>query len=609
MVYPPQTTNKKEEKVLTPLEAYLKDLLLVRLGTNDITTAMASKQLLRFPWSDTNLDCGALITKYLLKACRKGRYKTISNVVSLISKLKKSKPEVMTRITDAVLEELQYSMEAPTMRDQQRSLIYAKLLGEMHCEGLISGSMIFEQLYNFVNFDHDIPAILREAKSSEEESSGNYIGKSLTITEAIQENEEMNEEELHAEKQESSATVAVSRYAKFDPRVPSSLDPETSVFRIKLICTLLDNSSHSLVSTSNISKLEKFMATFQRYLFIKKNLPADIEFSILDTFDIIDSRLKSMKKDKKKQVPSLRLKTWLECHNVVVTNEELSAITEEKLTRRLFAQAGLKIETSEHDTGDDFDEFVEQDLSVNSHDDDSIDNYSSDESSEDSVAANSVDDKSEEEIEVESEEEDDDEEADDEEESLENDNNMIDEAAFQEVHLRQLEDEAFERELRKLTLDALEKGKNAARTAATAKVSDTMPSASQFMGKKEFTHNNLTLGGETGMAFKLIKRGHRGRVESKDIIVPSDTSLAKAATKQDDEAAKERDMLKARVLRYEADSANQAFSDVYMDFARSNEGQNRHLTMEDIDRNFGSTKTFNRRGNSGRGSGRRLWQS
>ena len=73
MVYPPQTTNKKEEKVLTPLEAYLKDLLLVRLGTNDITTAMASKQLLRFPWSDTNLDCGALITKYLLKACRKGR--------------------------------------------------------------------------------------------------------------------------------------------------------------------------------------------------------------------------------------------------------------------------------------------------------------------------------------------------------------------------------------------------------------------------------------------------------------------------------------------------------------------------------------------------------
>ncbi len=611
MVQPPQTANRREGKVLRPLEAYMKDLLLVRLGTNEIAIAAVSKQLLRYPWSDASLDCGALVTKYLLKACRKGRYKSISAVVSLIAVLKKTKPEILTRVVDAVLEELQYAMETPSIRDQQRSIIYAKLLGELHSESLVSGSMIFEQLYNFVNFDHEIPEALRFSNTVEEEPCvKNPLIGSLAITEAINEDEEMDEVKLQAQKSETQKPVAASQHSRFDPRVPSLLDPETSVFRIKLICTLLDSSSSSLVTSSSIPKLEKFLAALQRYLFIKSNLPADIEFSILDTFDIIDSKLKTMKNDRKKQISSLRYTSWLESHNAVVAAEELDATSEERSKRRLFAQAGLKVDASDNEIEDDIDDLPENDI----HSNESLDNGSLHSSDDDecdaSEDAHSVDDETEgglDEI---------DEESDEDDEDATFDQEANDEADAHDEYMRKIEDEAFERELRKLTLDALEKGKNTARTLATAKVSDAMPSASQFVGKKEFMSNtssssnaSFALGGEAGMAFKLIKRGHKGRVEARDIVVPSDTNIAKVATKQDNEAAKERDILKARVLQYEAESANQSFSsdNNYMDQTRFSENRNRQvLTMEDIDRNFGTSSS---RGNNGRGSGRTLWRS
>ncbi len=611
MVQPPQTSARKNAKVLTPLEAYVKDLLLFRLGTTDTTTAFVSKQLLRYPWSDPNLDCGALITKYLLKACRKGRYNSISAVAALISSLKRTKPEILSRITDAVLEELQYAMENPSIRDQQRSIVYAKLLGEMHCQALVSGSIIFEQLFNFVNFDHQIPEALREISSNEQKTSSSILGGPMAITGTIQEDEEMEEEDLQVDPADTEVEpVAVSKHSKFDPRVPSFLDPESSVFRIKLICTLLDSSSSCLVSSGSALKLEKFMAAFQRYLFIKSSLPADIEFSILDSFDIIDSKMKAIKKDSKKKIASLRYKTWLESHNAVVASEELDSLSEERSKQRLLSQAGLKVIGSENGNDnilcDDLDDSVGDDSSFNSHDNESIDrgsvnSFVDDGSvSEESEDAHSMDDVSEDDMNSESEEDDDD-----------TFDQEIDEVAAQEDHLRQLENEAFERELHKLTMDALEKGKNTARTVATAKVSDSMPSASQFARKKLSQDSTLALGGETGMMFQLIKRGHKGRVEAKGIVVPSNTNLAKIATKQDDEAARERDMLKARVLQYEAESADQGFrGDVYMEQTEiRGRPAGQALTMDDIDRNFG-TSSFKRREHGGRGSrNRTLWRS
>ena len=103
----------------------------------------------------------------------------------------------------------------------------------------------------------------------------------------------------------------------------------------------------------------------------------------------------------------------------------------------------------------------------------------------------------------------------------------------------------------------------------------------------------FALGGGAGISFHLLKKGHKGKMEAKEIIVPTDTNLAKAAGKQDDAAARERDMIKARVLQYEAESAEAQFSggsgNVYIEQDKLQVIRNRPLSMDVIDRNFGTS--------------------
>lgn len=605
MVQPPQKKTEKKIKILSPMEEYIKELLLDRLDKSNIS--FVSKQLMRLPWSDESIDCGEIVVKYMLKVCRRGRYNSISSVASLVSSCKKGKPEVCTRIIDTLLEELRFIMEKPSMRDQQRAIVYAKLFGELHNFSLVSSQIIFGQLYDFVNFGHAIPDSIRNA-SVENQHQGEIpmpskLKSSLGVTEAIQEDEELEEEDecdkpdeekddKEIENQEV-APIPVSPFAEFDPRVPSMIDPPSAVFRIKLICTLLDSCASSLVSATNLPKLDMFLAAFQRYIFIKDFLPTDIEFSLLDTFDLLESCSKIAKKDNKKGTIS-RYKNWIDAHNAVIKHEELEKSHESKMNRRLLHQAGLLATLDQ------------QDLQGVDSDDEMSTNSIEDEDNSDSGEEMSED-------EMESEDDDsEDEEGSDEDDEHDDDDEVLLQMQQQEEEERKKrEDECFEQELRKLTMDALEKGKNAARTMASTKVSGTMPSASQFIRGKKTSQDSIdlssnqgsifALSGASGMNFQLIKRGRKGKAEAKSFVVPTDTNLAKIATKHDDEAARERDMLKARVLRYEAESAENYTGDVYMDQGSLPEVRNRTLRNIDIDKQFGKSTTTRSTPYSGRG--------
>jgi regulator of nonsense transcripts 2 len=119
--------------VYPPLDGYLRHLLMVRLQPTESSVAFVSKQLIRFPWADRSKQCGMLICKIMLKTCRRGRYKAIQAVACVAAKLRRHKPEVCIRLIDAVLEELQWSMEHPAFKDQQRTITVARLLGELYC--------------------------------------------------------------------------------------------------------------------------------------------------------------------------------------------------------------------------------------------------------------------------------------------------------------------------------------------------------------------------------------------------------------------------------------------------------------------------------------------
>jgi regulator of nonsense transcripts 2 len=181
-------------------------------------------------------------------------------------------------------------------------------------------------------------------------------------------------------------------------------------------------------------------------------------------------------------------------------------------------------------------------------------------------------------------------------ETDEEDDYEDDEEFDEEAYMLQLEEEAFERELRMLTMEAIEKGKNASRK----QVGDSMISGSQIIKRKPtdvtksswsdtLTPNaGVALGGEVGISFQVLKKGSKGKIEVKELVVPVDTNLAMAATRHDDAAAKERDEIKQRVLRYEAQSESSG-GNVYLEQERLQRNRNRPLSMEEIDKNFGTT--------------------
>ena len=124
-------------------------------------------------------------------------------------------------------------------------------------------------------------------------------------------------------------------------------------------------------------------------------------------------------------------------------------------------------------------------------------------------------------------------------------------------------------------------------------MADSMPTGSHIIRKKPGETDHVpafALGGKTGISFQLLKKGSKGKMEAKQFFVPSDTNLAAVATKQDDKAAKERDMIKARVLQYEAESAEADLTggNVYLEQEKLQVIRNR-LSMDEIDRNFGTS--------------------
>ena len=632
---PPQTATRKKVKEYPPLEAYLRHLLLVRLEASEAVVSMVSKQLVRLPWFEPSYQCAALVCKLMLKACRKGRYKTIEAVAAVAAKLRTQRAagEVPIRLTDAVLEELRWTLEQPNFRDQQRIITYTRLLGELHVVGIVSASTIIDQLYEFINFGHLIPESLRQASKEFTKATvvdpGDSSSASLPVynsagkvSQVIQEDEEMEDEELVTnivEVEEAPKPVAVAPYSIYDPRVPSAKDSSTSTYRITLVCTLLETSARALVARPNTPRLKSFFAAFQRYLFTKTVLPTDVEFALLDTFDVVDSHWKRVwtgRGGPSSDMGFPRYTNWLDAHTATIAAEQSEATFQAQKRARLEALADESKSLPEVSSTDDDPEetslFHDEEESASSGEDDEDGSVSV--KSKDSAAVDVILDEHGNDMDVARDEEngdsdevdnvdEEDGESDpsDEEEDEDDDYEEDEEEEFdEEAYMLQLEEEAFERELRMLTMEAIEKGKVTSRK----QVDDSMISGSQIMKRKpsdssKFTsssyntdvapNNNIALSGGTGISFQVIKKGNKGKIELKELVVPVDTNLAVAATRHDDAAAKERDEIKQRVLRYEAQSESTTGGNVYLEQGRLERNRNRPLSMDVIDKNFGTS--------------------
>ena len=239
-VIPPEPKARKQKKVLTLVQQYIHHLIKSKLEHSTVESVI--KSLRKLPWSQEEEGVEFHVIKASFSVARK-KYVSVSVLADCLSGLSKYKPNTIILLVDRVIEELTRGLEMPRKRQPQRMLSLVRLLGELYNYSVLSSPLIFEILYLIINHGHEV---VRE---------------------------------------ESSTTTPVEKY---NPKVATDMDPPSDCFRPQLVCELLNTSARYFMKGPSRGKLRNFLILFQRYLLSKPQLPAHVEFDILDLFDALE---------------------------------------------------------------------------------------------------------------------------------------------------------------------------------------------------------------------------------------------------------------------------------------------------------------------------------
>ncbi|XP_039617229.1 regulator of nonsense transcripts 2 isoform X2 [Polypterus senegalus] len=203
-----------------------------------VTTEKVLRQMRKLPWQDPE-------TKNYLICCMVNiwnvKYNSIHCVANLLAGLVAYQEDVGIHVVDGVLEDIRLGMEVNQPKFNQRRISSAKFLGELYNYRMVESAVIFRTLYSFISFGVN---------------------------------------------PDGSA---------------SPLDPPEHLFRIRLVCTVLDTCGQYFDRGSSKRKLDCFLIYFQRYIWWKKSLdvwtkdhpfPIDIDYMISDTLELLRPKMK-----------------------------------------------------------------------------------------------------------------------------------------------------------------------------------------------------------------------------------------------------------------------------------------------------------------------------
>ncbi|CAH2275597.1 regulator of nonsense transcripts 2 isoform X1 [Pelobates cultripes] len=203
-----------------------------------VTTEKVLRQMRKLPWQDPE------VKEYVISCMiniYNVKYNSIHCVANLLAGLVLYQEDVGIHVVDGVLEDIRLGMEVNQPKFNQRRISSAKFLGELYNYRMVESAVIFRTLYSFITF------------------GVNTDGSS------------------------------------------SALDPPEHLFRIRLVCTILDTCGQYFDRGSSKRKLDCFLVYFQRYVWWKKNLdvwtkdhpfPIDIDYMITDTLELLRPKMK-----------------------------------------------------------------------------------------------------------------------------------------------------------------------------------------------------------------------------------------------------------------------------------------------------------------------------
>ncbi|XP_066925747.1 regulator of nonsense transcripts 2-like isoform X2 [Clytia hemisphaerica] len=202
------------------------------------TTEKVLRQMRKLPWKEEKIKPYAVKCMINVWNIKFNNIRCLANMLAGISDYH---DDVAISVVDGVLENIRLGMETNVFRDNQRRLSSIKFLGEMYNYRLIDSQLIFSTLYLMLTF-------------------GACVDMSL-----------------------------------------SELDPPEHLFRIRLICTLLDTCGQYFDRGSTKKKMDCFLIFFQLYIRQKKEsecwnencpFPRDVDFMIADTIESMRPKLK-----------------------------------------------------------------------------------------------------------------------------------------------------------------------------------------------------------------------------------------------------------------------------------------------------------------------------
>lgn len=224
-----------------PVHIYVRYLLCECLNRSTIDNVL--QKIKKLDWNDKKLAkfvINCMIGAYNLK------FYNIRYLAALLAALNKEHQWISVAVVDGVVEDILLMMELNELHFNQRRIPMIRYFGELYNYRLSDSSLVFKILYSLITYGVNYP-----------------------------------------EPDHSLTQVPLSQ-----------LDSPDNLFRVKLVCDLLDTCGQYLSSGQEKKKLDCYMLFFQRYYWCKKHIymlhpycmaksgnqfPASVEYLYNDT--------------------------------------------------------------------------------------------------------------------------------------------------------------------------------------------------------------------------------------------------------------------------------------------------------------------------------------
>lgn len=513
-VKPPE--RAKQAKVeYTMVQKYARYLVIEKLDARGVDVDDVILSIRKLPWADPTHQIEEHVTEAVLHLAR-NKYVSIPVLADCLSGLAENLSNLIIRITDRLFEEVQRSLDVPYKREPQSQLGFVRLIGELYNFEVLSSANIFDLLYHTINYGHNVPV---------DGSTAASVGQNIVL--------------------QSPSTLHYTQY--FDPRVFCEKDLPNDLFRAQIVCEILNTCGSYYVIGRTKDKLIQFLAYFQRYLMTKSPIPMHIEFAILDTLDNLEElareaekkKLKGAGKSKKrrgdKEVEVVFKEALLPRYETFeAVQAVISALEAAADGAKAAAGEGAGQEDEEEDEEDGRGGAKKRSDSREDGDGESDDEDSSDEDDDD----DDEDDK------------DDEEDEEEEERANQRATQMLENMRAKEA------DDEFERAFKSLMQESVESAKVLGTAKATVDINRmaipaVLPKPKNIIRTFQYEDEEEEAEAPRGMAFKLLAKDGKGRIETRQLMVPEEAPMAIKLQKAEAAVRAEKQRLKEKVLQME----------------------------------------------------------